>query len=193
MDDTTTIEPGLANVIELSSVQCSATSKQTGRRCAQKAIPGGRVCRFHGGAAPQVRAAALARIAQARDLALDRLIERLAPPNVDPDSDGEFVPYVDTKVLLDVVDKLTAKVQLLSGEATSREESNRVQTMRQSLELKLDQISPRVQELIQTGRQLEMIDVEGEEVDVGDNEPGQTVRKEGSDGTIDTGGAGETP
>lgn len=38
--------------------QCSAISKHTKQRCTKWALKGGTVCRSHGGAAPQVRAAA---------------------------------------------------------------------------------------------------------------------------------------
>lgn len=38
--------------------RCTATSKQTGKPCGNAAIPGGLVCRHHGGGAPQVRARA---------------------------------------------------------------------------------------------------------------------------------------
>lgn len=38
--------------------RCSAMSKQTGEQCKQRPIPGGTVCRFHGGGSPAVRAAA---------------------------------------------------------------------------------------------------------------------------------------
>lgn len=38
--------------------RCSARSKQTGEQCKLTAIAGGKVCRFHGGAAGQVKAAA---------------------------------------------------------------------------------------------------------------------------------------
>jgi len=34
---------------------CKATSKQSGARCKRYAIPGGSVCHYHGGAAPQVQ------------------------------------------------------------------------------------------------------------------------------------------
>lgn len=37
---------------------CSARAKSTGKKCTRPAIPGGSVCRFHGGAAPQVKRAA---------------------------------------------------------------------------------------------------------------------------------------
>jgi hypothetical protein len=43
------------------SVQCTAVSKQTGKQCKAKAIPGGTVCRWHGGAASQVKAKAAIR------------------------------------------------------------------------------------------------------------------------------------
>ena len=41
--------------------QCTAI-KTTGNRCTRPAIPGGSVCRYHGGAAPQVKAAAAPRL-----------------------------------------------------------------------------------------------------------------------------------
>lgn len=48
----------------MSAMPCRATSKQTGRPCGRKAIPGGTVCRYHGGAAPQVIAKARERLAE---------------------------------------------------------------------------------------------------------------------------------
>ena len=42
--------------------RCQGHSKQTGKPCTQPAILGGTVCRYHGGAAPQVIAAAEARL-----------------------------------------------------------------------------------------------------------------------------------
>ena len=44
------------------SQKCSAHSKRTGKQCGQWAIPGGRVCKWHGGAAPQVIAKAEERL-----------------------------------------------------------------------------------------------------------------------------------
>lgn len=58
-------------------MQCSATSKQTGNPCKLSAVPGAVVCRFHGGGAPQVRARAAARLAQAE--ALERIHEQEVP------------------------------------------------------------------------------------------------------------------
>jgi hypothetical protein len=43
------------------AIQCKALSKQTGQRCKRKAIPGGEVCRWHGGAAGQVKVKAAIR------------------------------------------------------------------------------------------------------------------------------------
>jgi hypothetical protein len=41
-------------------VQCKATAR-TGKQCKNKAIPGGTVCRFHGGASPHVASKAAVR------------------------------------------------------------------------------------------------------------------------------------
>lgn len=45
---------------------CVGTSKQAGRRCKLRPIPGGTVCAWHGGKAPQVKAAAERRLAAAK-------------------------------------------------------------------------------------------------------------------------------
>lgn len=42
--------------------KCTATSKQTGKRCGAWPVPGATVCRTHGGAAPQVQAKAAERV-----------------------------------------------------------------------------------------------------------------------------------
>lgn len=47
-------------------VQCKATASTSGNRCRRAAIPGGTVCAFHGGNAPQVRAKANERVAEAQ-------------------------------------------------------------------------------------------------------------------------------
>jgi hypothetical protein len=44
------------------SKRCLATSKRSGDQCRRYAIPGGTVCVMHGGAAPQVAAAARRRL-----------------------------------------------------------------------------------------------------------------------------------
>lgn len=47
--------------------RCTATASSTGERCKQPAIPGGNVCRFHGGSAPQVKAKAQERLDRMAD------------------------------------------------------------------------------------------------------------------------------
>lgn len=65
-------------------VQCKARSKQTKNRCKRPAIPGGTVCRFHGGGAPQVAAKAKERLAALVDPAITRLGELLEQRKNDP-------------------------------------------------------------------------------------------------------------
>jgi hypothetical protein len=56
------------------AIRCTAKSKTTGRQCGRPIVPGATVCRYHGGAAPQVKAAAERRLADAAAVsALDRL------------------------------------------------------------------------------------------------------------------------
>jgi hypothetical protein len=54
---------------------CTAKSKQAQRRCRKPAIPGGTVCRMHGGAAPQVKLAAMQRLEAFQHKAIDRLMQ----------------------------------------------------------------------------------------------------------------------
>jgi hypothetical protein len=67
--------------------QCKARSKGSGSQCRRQAVPGATVCRFHGGAAPQVRNAAQARLAleQALDPAIRELFRLLNAKSV-PDA-----------------------------------------------------------------------------------------------------------
>lgn len=44
--------------------RCTARKRGTDQRCGQPPIPGGTVCRFHGGNAPQVRRSAQGRLAE---------------------------------------------------------------------------------------------------------------------------------
>lgn len=57
-------------------MQCHATNKQ-GKQCGKGAVPGARVCRLHGGAAPQVREAARRRLLAAADPAAAELERQL--------------------------------------------------------------------------------------------------------------------
>lgn len=60
---------------ELDRVRCTANSKQSGERCRNRPTPGAVTCRFHGSAAPQVRASARRRLMAAVDPAVDALVE----------------------------------------------------------------------------------------------------------------------
>lgn len=53
----------------VASQQCRAKSVRSGEQCRRRAIMGGTVCRFHGGSAPQVKAAAAARVTLAEAMA----------------------------------------------------------------------------------------------------------------------------
>jgi hypothetical protein len=46
----------------LMDISCHAKSKTTGEQCKNPRVPGATVCRIHGGAAPQVKAAAARRV-----------------------------------------------------------------------------------------------------------------------------------
>lgn len=64
--------------------QCTATAKATGKRCQRPAILGGSVCFRHGGAAPQVRASADARVAAQRAAIEAAKHGLVVPREVDP-------------------------------------------------------------------------------------------------------------
>jgi len=59
------------------SQRCTATANSTGERCKQPAIPGGTVCRFHGGGAPQVEEKAQERLDRMADEVTAGFEERL--------------------------------------------------------------------------------------------------------------------
>lgn len=62
---------------------CTATSKRSGLRCKRAPVPGAKVCKIHGGGAPQVRAAAARRVEKAqRDGEIGRLLARLGQDEV---------------------------------------------------------------------------------------------------------------
>lgn len=58
--------------------QCTANSHQTGDRCGQAAIRGGRVCMWHGGNLPNVKAKANLRLLELVDPAIARLARVMA-------------------------------------------------------------------------------------------------------------------
>jgi len=55
--------------------RCTAKSKTSGNRCMRPTIPGGTVCRYHGGNTPVVRQRARERLLEAADPAAARLGE----------------------------------------------------------------------------------------------------------------------
>ncbi len=64
--------------------RCTAHNKHNGKRCGFAAIPGGRVCRYHGGSAPQVRDAARERLRALLEPAItayDELIQQTTFPS----------------------------------------------------------------------------------------------------------------
>lgn len=96
--------------------KCTARTKSTGKQCGQWAIQGGTVCRTHGGMAPQVKAAANRRRAEARARGM---LGTLDPKVIeDPFSElqklaGEMVTLKDR--LRDQVENLT-QIRYQSGD-----------------------------------------------------------------------------
>lgn len=56
---------------------CHAKSKSTGELCSQVAIPGGKVCRYHGGASGHVKRAAALRLQELVDPAISTLAREM--------------------------------------------------------------------------------------------------------------------
>lgn len=116
-----------------SHARCSAHNVK-GEPCGQPvAVQGATVCRIHGGAAPQVQAAAVDRLRVVRDLGIDRL-DRILTTNGD---------RLDPRVLLDIVTKLTDKIELLEGRATARTETSelRLEEVRKQFTVRLEALA----------------------------------------------------
>lgn len=79
--------------------KCTATNRQ-GKRCGKYAIPGGNVCRMHGGAAPQVQAKAMDRLMALQHPAINRLTKLI---------DQEAFPTVAYAASRDVLDRTMGK------------------------------------------------------------------------------------
>lgn len=139
--DTAVIPDDVLTSDEFESVGVFATAlprcgKLTGSggKCQQPVVaPGAAVCRVHGGSAPHVRAAAIERLRDTRDAALERLIHTLK----------ERGASLDPRTLLDIVTKLTDKVELLEGRATARTETTELNLVeiRATFNSKLDDLA----------------------------------------------------
>ena len=81
-------------------LRCSAHSKQTGAPCKQPPIPGGTVCRYHGGAAPQVKQKAQERLDRLVVPAIGRLEQLMAQ--------AEF-PSTAYQAVRDILDRSLGK------------------------------------------------------------------------------------
>jgi hypothetical protein len=82
-------------------MRCTATSKVKGQQCGNEAIPGGNVCRYHGGAAPQVKLAAHLRLAALIDPAIGVLAANMR--------DRKKNPAVAQRAAEDVLDRAVGK------------------------------------------------------------------------------------
>jgi hypothetical protein len=64
-------------------IRCSGQKPSTGERCAREALPGGTVCKVHGGTLPAVQAAAATRIGLIADSAISQLIRIMEDPEAE--------------------------------------------------------------------------------------------------------------
>lgn len=98
-------------------VRCSARSSRTGNPCKNYAIVGGKVCNYHGGAAPQVREAARKRIAAMVPYAEMGIAQLAGVPYLNPDTDEVEIRFegiaskeeVRLRALQDILDRAGLK------------------------------------------------------------------------------------
>lgn len=83
----------------MDPMRCSARTR-SGKQCGSKPIRGGRVCRMHGGGAPQVKLAAMERLRALQDPAINRLSKLI---------DQEEFPTVAYAASRDVLDRTLGK------------------------------------------------------------------------------------
>ena len=81
-------------------LRCKAHSKAKGTQCGRTAIPGGTVCRYHGGAAPQVKLKAQERLDRLVVPAIGRLEQLMAQ--------AEF-PSTAYQAVRDILDRALGK------------------------------------------------------------------------------------
>lgn len=77
--------------------KCTARSQRTGEQCRRPAARGANVCPVHGGAAPQVKAAARRRLDQAADVLVQRLLKFAL--------DGDAPDHVALAAIRDALDR----------------------------------------------------------------------------------------
>ena len=105
----------MSEIVDIGTDYESTTGNGTnraGKQCSRQPIPGGTVCRYHGGDTPATRDKAVERLQHARDLSLERYIEFVT-------DDGDMA---DPRIHLDGLERLTDKVELMQGRATQRSE-----------------------------------------------------------------------
>lgn len=106
---------------------CVAKAKSTGLRCTKYAIPGGTVCRIHGGASPQVKRKAEERWAELEGTSLELAIiqakhelagiQKANGKLTSADIERLRLKFRD---LVDAADKACKIGELLAGRATDR-------------------------------------------------------------------------
>jgi hypothetical protein len=87
----------LLHDLEAGNGRCTARSKRSGQPCNNAAMLGGNVCRIHGGSAPQTRAKAQRRLAQAADVLVQRLLQFAL--------DGKVADPVALQAIRDALDR----------------------------------------------------------------------------------------
>lgn len=97
---------------------CTAKSKSTQERCKNPPIPGGTVCRIHGGSAPQVRAAGARRV-------LEALVAPALLQYRDIIEDASTPPAVRLAAIRDLLDRTGYKpveqIEFISDDMLERE------------------------------------------------------------------------
>jgi len=107
---------------------CTAKAKSTQTRCKNPPIPGGTVCRIHGGSAPQVRATAARRVLEALVgpalVELRRLLDDVTVP-----------PHVKLGAVKDILDRTGYKpIQQFEGYLTMEMVEQEIARLEQELE-----------------------------------------------------------
>lgn len=93
--------------------RCTATNRQGGR-CKRYPIPGGYVCKMHGGGAPQVQAKAIERLKELLPKAvirMDKLLDRDEYPSVQFQAAKAVIEFSEGKA----TERIEAKVTSVSN------------------------------------------------------------------------------